>query len=237
MSTPTNPPAIFPALKAIMAEVGAIAKSRKTTEAGQYRFRSIDDFYLRLQPLLVEHGVIITPEVLEHARATVETKNGGRMAVTTLRVKFTFTAVTDGSTTCCTVCGEAQDSGDKSAAKAHSQAYKTAMTEVFCVPTSEDGQPPRDQGQGRRDEQSEETGEMMPFEDFAPFKAALHAAFIKRIFSPDAELVAVAKILKRFSVQNLTDLTAYQAKTVLNDVAAGYLDTAKGASAQTAGAR
>ena len=49
---------------AVMRDVGAIAKNQ-TADAGQYkyRFRGIDQVMNAMHPALVEHGVIILPEV------------------------------------------------------------------------------------------------------------------------------------------------------------------------------
>lgn len=242
MSTPSNPiaprpeaPAIYWALNKIMSSIGAIAKARTTTQQGNYAFRSIDDFYERVQPLLVEAGVVVMPETIERSQVDRDTKGGGRMIFTSVKVKFTFTATADGSATSCTTCGEGADPGDKSTAKAHSSAYKTALTEVFCVPvgTGED----RGQSQGNQARQNpEETGEVLSADDLKSFKADLHAALQNRGFLPDEEPTAVRAICNNWRGNRLEDLTAHQAKTTIADVRAGRLDSCGPKKRQTQGA-
>jgi hypothetical protein len=121
----------------IMGEVGAIEKKRTNSTQGQgYKFRGIDDVYAALQPLLSQHGVFYAPEVLEQTREERQSKSGGQLLYTILKIKFTFFA-DDGSSVPVVTIGEAMDSGDKSANKAMSVALKYALLQVFCIPTEE----------------------------------------------------------------------------------------------------
>lgn len=127
---------IYSLIPKIMNEVGAIEKTRRNQQQG-YAFRGIDDVYSAFQGPLAKHGVFVAPEVLSEAREERQTKAGGTMIYTVLRMKFRFYAE-DGSFVECVTVGEAMDSGDKSSNKAMSTAMKYAMYQLFCIPTYED---------------------------------------------------------------------------------------------------
>lgn len=119
-----------------MAKEG-IAKGRKNQSQG-YAFRGIDDVYAALAPHLAAQRLCILPRVMERTVLEKETKSGGNLFYTSLKVEFDFVAVEDGSKhTICTV-GEAMDSGDKSSNKAMSAAYKYACFLAFAIPTEGD---------------------------------------------------------------------------------------------------
>ena len=131
------PGKIFELIPKIMSEVGAIEKTRTNTQGSGYKFRGIDDVYGALQPLLHKHGVFFVPTVLESDREERQSKAGGTLIYTVLKVKYTFFA-DDGSTFESVVTGEAMDSGDKSSNKAMSAALKYVLLQVFCIPTEEE---------------------------------------------------------------------------------------------------
>ncbi len=126
---------IFALIPKIMHEVGGIAKGRKNVQQG-YAFRGIDEVYAALQGPLSSNGVFYVPEVTERDVTERQTKNGGTLFYTTLKMRFTFYAP-DGSSVTAVTCGEAMDSGDKSTNKAMSAALKYALLQVFCIPTEE----------------------------------------------------------------------------------------------------
>ena len=128
---------IFNAIPKIMAEVGAIEKTRTNTQGSGYKFRGIDDVYAALHPVLVKNNVFFVPSVLESIREERISKAGGNLIYTILKVKYTFYAE-DGSSFECITAGEAMDSGDKSCNKAMSAALKYALFQVFCIPTEEE---------------------------------------------------------------------------------------------------
>ena len=124
------------AITAEMSKVG-IAKDSKNTQQN-YKFRGIDAVYGALSPLLAKHGLCILPRVTDRTVTEQQSKSGGVLFYTVLRVEFDFVAAEDGSKhTVCTV-GEAMDSGDKSSNKAMSAAYKYACFQAFCIPTEGD---------------------------------------------------------------------------------------------------
>lgn len=127
---------IFEAIPKVMAEIGAVTKSRRNTQQG-YAFRGIDDMYNAVQPAMVKQGVFCCPEVLSREREERQGKSGGVLLYTTLTVRHRFYA-SDGSFVDVVTVGEAMDSGDKSTNKAMSAAMKYALIELFSIPTEED---------------------------------------------------------------------------------------------------
>ncbi len=120
-------PKVYSAINAVQLAMSkeGIAKGRKNAQQG-YAFRGIDDVYGALAPHLAANGLCIIPRVMSHEIIERQTKAGGALFYTTLKVEFDFVAMSDGSKhTACTI-GEAMDSGDKSSNKAMSAAYKYA---------------------------------------------------------------------------------------------------------------
>jgi hypothetical protein len=120
---------------AIMNDIDAIEKN-KTNVQQNYKFRGIDDMYNAIHPLFKKNGVFILSEVLEEKREERQTKSGGNLIYSILRIKFSFNAE-DGSSVFSTVTGEGMDSGDKASNKAMSTALKYALMQTFLIPTKE----------------------------------------------------------------------------------------------------
>lgn len=127
-------PKIYGAICDIMSEIGAIGKNKRSQQ--NYNYRGIDDVMNALQPTMIKHRVFVSPEVLEDKREDRLSNKGGNLIYTILKIKYTFYA-DDGSNISAIVSGEGMDSGDKSANKAMSVAFKYACFQVFCIPTEE----------------------------------------------------------------------------------------------------
>lgn len=130
---------VYSAITAITGELAKVglAKTNTNTQQG-YKFRGIDDVYGALSGLLARYHLCVLPRVVDRQVSERETRNGGVLFYTVLRVEFDFVSAEDGSKhTICTV-GEAMDSGDKSSNKAMSAAYKYACIQAFCIPTEGD---------------------------------------------------------------------------------------------------
>lgn len=128
---------IYKLMPAIAKAVGPIVKARKTTGGSIYAFRGIDDFYAALCDPLVEHGVSVRPTMCEIQREEHQSKGGGTLHYSLVNVGYRFQAA-DGSFIDAVAAGEGMDSGDKSLTKAFTAAYKTLMTQTFCIRTDED---------------------------------------------------------------------------------------------------
>lgn len=126
----------------IMAEIGAISKSKRNSQQG-FMYRGVDDVMNALQPLLHGHGVFVVPEVLEHKREERTSGKGNNLIYSICTIKYTFFA-SDGSSISATVIGEGMDSGDKATNKAMAIAFKYACFQVFCIPTEEMKDPDAD---------------------------------------------------------------------------------------------
>lgn len=131
---------IFELIPKVMAEIGAIEKTRNNTQGQGYKFRGIDDVYAAVHAPFSKYGIFVAPEVLEHQREERVSKSGGTLIYSILKIKFSFYAE-DGSFFPVVTMGEAMDSGDKSCNKAMSVALKYAVIQVFSIPTIEDKDP------------------------------------------------------------------------------------------------
>lgn len=131
----SEPGLIYSKIPEVMRAVGAVGKNKKNQGQG-FMFRGIDDMYNALHDPMCHAEIFATPEVLEIQREDRTSGKGGALIYTTLKVRHRFYA-SDGSFVDVTTVGEAMDSGDKSANKAMSAAYKYALMELFCIPTEE----------------------------------------------------------------------------------------------------
>lgn len=123
-------------VQAVLAKEG-IAKDRKNPQG--YYFRGIDDVYKAVCGLMAEHRLCVIPRVVSKDREERSSKSGtGVLIYTVLTVEFDFVSAEDGSKHTAVMVGEAMDSGDKSANKAMSAAYKYALLQVFAIPTEGD---------------------------------------------------------------------------------------------------
>lgn len=127
---------IYEAISKTMAEVGAVAKTKDKTGTLKYKYRGIDAVMNALHPAMTKNGIFCSPEVLEQTREERESRNGGMLIYSIVKVKYTFYAK-DGSNIVSIVIGEGMDSGDKATNKAMSAAFKYACFQVFCIPTDE----------------------------------------------------------------------------------------------------
>lgn len=130
-----GPPQIYGAIKTVMTEMNAIAKSGYNSQQ-KFKFQKVEDIYNELHRVFGQVGVFTVPEVLSVEREVRSTKSGGTMMYTVARIRFTFYAQ-DGSSFRATTVGEGSDSGDKSANKAMTAAHKYALIQIFCIPTQD----------------------------------------------------------------------------------------------------
>jgi hypothetical protein len=126
---------IYGALIECMRDIGAVGKN-KTNEGQHYKFRGIDDIYQAAHPVFARHGVLCLPEVLEVVREERQSRQGGLLIWTQMRVRHRFVA-DDGSSVEAVTAGEGMDSGDKSSNKAMSAALKYAILETLMIPVDE----------------------------------------------------------------------------------------------------
>lgn len=132
-------PLIFEKMINIMQQIGSIGKDTKNTMQG-FMFRGIDDVYNSLHKIMGKEGVFTTSKILDRSREERQSKSGGILTFTVLRIAYTFHA-SDGSSVTTESEGEAMDSGDKSTGKAMSIADKYALLQAFKIPTKEDKDP------------------------------------------------------------------------------------------------
>lgn len=131
MSEEQKPPMIYGKIADCIADVGSVGKDHKNQQQN-YSFRSIDDFYDAMQPVLAKHRLFIAPTILEHTREERTTKSGGALMTTITKVRYKIFAE-DGSFIEADALGEGADSGDKSANKAAAGAIKYLFMQVFAV--------------------------------------------------------------------------------------------------------
>jgi hypothetical protein len=128
---------IFKALIGVMREISPIVANRKHPQGWQYR--SVDDIYDNLQPLLAKHGVITVPIVQSVERSVITTPKGGQLFHVLVKVEYRFYAE-DGSHVSCVVAGEGVDTLDNALAKATTDAHGKALVQMFVIPKTKNGE-------------------------------------------------------------------------------------------------
>ena len=132
-------PLIYGKIADCMRQLGAIGKTSKNMQQG-FMYRGIDAVMNSLNPVLTENRMFCVPEVLEQHREERQTRNGGNLIYSILKMRYTLYAE-DGSSVSAVVIGEGMDSADKGSNKAMSVAYKYAMFQIFSIPTEEMADP------------------------------------------------------------------------------------------------
>lgn len=224
---------IFKLIPQVMRSVGVIGKGRKNQQQG-YQFRGIDDVYNALQPVLCDLGVFIVPTVISETREDRQTKSGGTLIYTTLRMSFKFFAP-DGSYVEAVTVGEAMDSGDKSSNKAQSAAMKYACLQVFCIPTegdndTENASPepaPRAKPAPISKPPAIEIDPNDAMTDPNKFAALIEEAFEGRDFHPDDRARILANVCKSKRVNSILHLDLDQRRKMLAAIVDGKFDASK----------
>lgn len=129
---------IYQSIIAVMEDVGAIGKEKKSQQG--FMYRGIDDVMNALNPAFIKNKIFTVPQVLEQHREERTTAKGGLLIYSICKVKYTFYAE-DGSSVEVVTIGEGMDSGDKATNKAMAIALKYACFQLFCIPTEEMSDP------------------------------------------------------------------------------------------------
>jgi len=119
------------AIVAVMKEIGGVGKDKENPQG--WKYRSAEQVYNRISPLLAKVGVFSAPEVIGMDLREVATVSGKAQVHAILTVKFTFYSE-DGSNVAVTTVGEAINSGDKACGAAQTYAHKIAINQLFAIP-------------------------------------------------------------------------------------------------------
>jgi hypothetical protein len=135
VTEPENVPTIIESLANVMADVTSIAK-KDFNKFHEFNFRGIDTVLEHIGPALRDHRIVPVPELRDVHSDDLTAKDGKRKRGVTLTVAYTFYGPRGDSITT-VVPGEANDTEDKATSKAMSVAYRTALLQVFAIPSGE----------------------------------------------------------------------------------------------------
>lgn len=131
----TDKPSIAEALSSVMAEVRAVRKNDRNGQQG-YNFRGVDAVVNAVGPALRAHHVVVVPMLEEVHYRDVQTSTGKPSRECTVTVRYRFHGPA-GDFLDCVTPGESMDFGDKGAPKAMSVAYRIALLQALCLPTTD----------------------------------------------------------------------------------------------------
>lgn len=120
-------PSVYQLMALVMRDVRNVGKNGRNNSQN-YSFRGVDDAIGALAQPLRDHGVFMTPEVLDF-----HTEVRGKMNAVRMRVAFHFYGPA-GDRVTATTLGEASDVADKASNKAMSAALKYALIHTFMIP-------------------------------------------------------------------------------------------------------
>lgn len=129
---PPKPGEIHARMARVLKSIRKVGKKGENTEQ-RYFFRSVDDLYNNLHPLLAAEELYLVPLVEESRENLTDRPNKAPIVRCVLRVRFRFYAP-DGSYVDAVTQGEGVDYGDKATYKAESGAFKYAVALTFCIP-------------------------------------------------------------------------------------------------------
>lgn len=136
MTDPDDLPRIYELMGKVIADVKPVSKDQRN-EQQRFLYRGIDGVLNAVGPALRAHGVFITAELGKLEVGTVEVgKDRKPMAYVMLHCRYHFNGPR-GDAVITEVAAEAMDSGDKAVSKAWSVALRTALLQVFAIPTDE----------------------------------------------------------------------------------------------------
>jgi hypothetical protein len=130
---------VYQAILEVQRKVTHVEKGDQYN-GGQTRFayRGIDRVVTALAPAMREVGLLMMPtDTALTEYLNVMTAGGKQASLARVLVTYTLAAADDPHTVTVIVPGEAMDSGDKSVSKAMSVAWRTALIQVFNLPTGE----------------------------------------------------------------------------------------------------
>jgi len=120
-------PTVHELMTLVMRDVRNVGKDGHN-KSQNYNFRGVDDAIGALAQPLRDHGVFMTPEVLDF-----KTEVRGRQNAVLMRIAFHFYGPAGDKVTSITL-GEGSDFADKAANKAMSAALKYALIHTFMIP-------------------------------------------------------------------------------------------------------
>ena len=128
-------PRVYAAINAVASALAAsgIAK-RHINLHEQYAYRSVDDVYNEVGPLLATHRLCTLPRVLKRRSSDRTDADGNTLVHVVVQMAFDLVSAEDGSTHTVEAFGEALDPGDKATPKAMQSAFKYALLQSLCIP-------------------------------------------------------------------------------------------------------
>lgn len=197
----TPVPKIHAAIMAVMAEIGAIEKTKKN-EQQNFFFRGIGDAMAACQPLFVKHGMYLRPLSvrIDDAKANLDRDGKPRGTHSRQIIIYRATCAADGSFVDSEVTGEAIDFADKCSGKVASISFKTLIFQMFCIPDHNPENDPDGQSPGIAPPAGE--GGKKP----APEKAAPQGQAQKPAEKQLSPLKTMLAVLKKCGKEKATDV-------------------------------
>lgn len=201
---PTFPQSLALKLHRILRDSGYIKKDKRNS-AQSYNYLSEEAMVKRLRELLIEHSVILIPDVIDCHTFQVEittSKGNKSVPITRVTVRYTMVDADSGDSYSFSMVGEGTDTGDKAVYKALTGANKYALMKLFQIPSGDD--PEADWG-GDKDEEPEQPKPPKADQKTANFLSAVDN-LLKKLPEDQGAKEAVALINTVLGGMGLTSL-------------------------------
>ena len=121
----------------VMKECGHVAKNGENS-FHNYKYATAADVLAMVNDSLTKHGIMTAVETNLLDMREVTTAKGNREILATVETVITFIDSDSGESTKIKGIGSGQDAGDKSVAKAQTQAIKYTYLDSFAIATDDD---------------------------------------------------------------------------------------------------
>lgn len=131
---------ILQRINAVMKDIAYVRKTATVKQGGSYKAVTHDEVTKKLHPLLVKHGIVVVPKLVEGSMAPsgMVTSSGNPIMLYQCVYDVVFHNIDGADTLTCRVSAHANDTSDKAPGKALSYAVKNAYLKVFALETGED---------------------------------------------------------------------------------------------------
>lgn len=133
-----SPQTIYTAMVRLAAKLAEKGIHKGQRHEQGWMYRGIEDILNGVGQLMPQEQIVPIPTVRSHQMADLPARSGTPMVHVVMSVDYEFVHAPSGTSVHALVYGEGRDQADNATAKAMTDAYKSALTQIFCIPFGEE---------------------------------------------------------------------------------------------------